>query len=1427
MGFSSTPTLRSSTSRQPPFSTVHIYWMGIGAHPSTTSGAMEGEAGLCLAVDLELSALSSLDVSSTQDPPHSELDGGSSVALPTQGVSTQSSSSSSLPSRQAATPNLAELRFEVQPTHAWAHTHSHQTSTLHSHVPSMPISQKCDVPSLLLLQRSVVEEAGVDTQRGYEAGVDTQESAPLPPPSELPSEPEPEPEPEPGPGPGPEPEPEPEPGPGPGPEPEPEPEPETPSSDPATIKNNGVEVAASLLEGAGRGLFARRRFAPRALITEYTGQKLVDKFAAAERFPQTHIFHMSPTSNGQMGNGIYIDGDREPIEGSGGGSFANHLQHKHHCNAEFALVDDEVFLRAKRGIEEGEEIYVHCGTDLDVMMGWRRRIVTTDVDGRRCVVTVAIPSEGPGPGQQRSTRRKIAALSAAQDRSTAQDLQREATLSTASRSASGASADVDQATSVPYYEYVDSGPGHELDGFMALCGTLIHPTGKKAKKTDSYLLYGQHDWEYRLPALKGSAACEQGYRTLLAFVGEGGLLGGATFRPLGNQTFEIVMLRVTATGKGVGGALVDRLKADLVAHHGEGVVVLAEAVEGPARDKKKVARFFSKRCGFQQTEEAERILDRYYLEKELSFYVDQQVDVNDTRAVDDARREWTQPWTGQEVADRCRSQLTFTWNTCRAPHKMIWRAAASPTPSAPLLVQPLPLAPVNVPQRVIHSPRLLACATPSGGEAAVETANAEKTVAVTAAVPKVPKVASVRAAGLETRSAEVVGVCSAVEEAVATAKAEERDGQSVVDEHRARPSRTHQRCHPKSVGGRGGAQRDEPAAAPSRGRHPSSEPSMRRLYTVAFTWPEGVSWWGATGSGRQAPGWYADRLTEQIELRASDGVSSFQVHIHGGIGPAALDELKQRWEAAFDAARRGRGCPPGGGGDDGGDGGGGGESLELVVCDASAPALWPHASRVLPLLEDRSDRVVVCIDVHDAVDKQTKEIESLLERMCVGGVGLGLTSWPGYGLRSSFAHDDPSIGPRPTLKIDRATVSDADNGIVWHLDCGLLISNAEFRRELRGIQGQGFEAHLEYCEAHFGYDPVCGTDEMILEMYLLAGRSGDQHLSQSVDRLLRKSASIRAHVLRPDPAKLNCGEVSEWSKALSQHRPAYVAQKRRPRRFVYDEEAEMSYPRAGRPLELRWGEPPKVRASARGVGGPTRQVPLIPAMPAPLQPKPCARPPPPGVNRGGNADGDGRLRPRAPPSARLASPAERPPAAVQLGVRGGWRVRSCTFACGSDAYLVERRGRGTTWEAHAIVAASVHLASLGIVGWGLYLALPGKVLPTTLGVYSEKVVSRHDDERSADEKAVEVTKHSDYVMVIKTTTKWEVVDGADAGPPFLQYANSPHPHGVSNCDVREDGAFVVSDVAERACLSTPLADQANAELLYEYGELYELPRGRL
>ena len=161
------------------------------------------------------------------------------------------------------------------------------------------------------------------------------------------------------------------------------------TTEPLTI-GNGVKVGDSKIEGAGRGLFVSRAICKGTLFTEFAGKRLVDKFAAARCAVQTHILHMSAAREGQLGSDIYIDGERKPIIGHGGGSFVNHQRFKKDCNAEFALWNDKVYLRATRDIILEEEVYVHCGTDIDVMMGRKRRIVVKNSDGKDTIETVTI-----------------------------------------------------------------------------------------------------------------------------------------------------------------------------------------------------------------------------------------------------------------------------------------------------------------------------------------------------------------------------------------------------------------------------------------------------------------------------------------------------------------------------------------------------------------------------------------------------------------------------------------------------------------------------------------------------------------------------------------------------------------------------------------------------------------------------------------------------------------------------------------------------------------------------------------------------------------------------------------------------------------------------------------------------------------------------
>ena len=166
----------------------------------------------------------------------------------------------------------------------------------------------------------------------------------------------------------------------------------------ATI-NNGVIVVKSTITNAGLGLFAQRPFTNKWLITEYSGKRLSDKFAAARCYPQTHLHHCCPTSHGHRGNDIYIDGLRTPIDGMGGGSFANHQPSKRNCNAEFALIRNRVYLRAKQDIATGDEIFVHCGSAdaVDVMMGRKRCVVCPNIDGKLSIAMQVIDNASVAP----------------------------------------------------------------------------------------------------------------------------------------------------------------------------------------------------------------------------------------------------------------------------------------------------------------------------------------------------------------------------------------------------------------------------------------------------------------------------------------------------------------------------------------------------------------------------------------------------------------------------------------------------------------------------------------------------------------------------------------------------------------------------------------------------------------------------------------------------------------------------------------------------------------------------------------------------------------------------------------------------------------------------------------------------------------------
>lgn len=195
-----------------------------------------------------------------------------------------------------------------------------------------------------------------------------------------------------------------------------------------------------------------------------------------------------------------------------------------------------------------------------------------------------------------------------------------------------------------------------------------------------------------------------------------------------------------------------------------------------------------------------------------------------------------------------------------------------------------------------------------------------------------------------------------------------------------------------------------PLPPPTRAqRRPS-----RKLYSICFTWPSGRPWLGEK-TNRNPPCWYAERVTEFIAARAADGTSSIQVALHGAIQAEVVAALERRWRAAFDEARRGSASARGGQQ----------ETLKIVRTAADAHPMLPIALRGVPLLDDASERTVLCVDVHDSLPRQAVEIDALIEQMEDEGRCAAFTTWAGYDLRSSFRRDDASIAPPRRLVVRR------------------------------------------------------------------------------------------------------------------------------------------------------------------------------------------------------------------------------------------------------------------------------------------------------------------------------------------------------------------------------------------------------------------------
>lgn len=129
---------------------------------------------------------------------------------------------------------------------------------------------------------------------------------------------------------------------------------------------DGVEVKASTIHGAGRGLFATKRFKKGNIITEFDGE-IISRDEALRRRLAREDSHIAGLDFDTQIDGINV----QAVDGKGGASFANDPRDTKRVNAK--KVENQVihgvirtgeptltraFLEATKQIDEGDEIFV-------------------------------------------------------------------------------------------------------------------------------------------------------------------------------------------------------------------------------------------------------------------------------------------------------------------------------------------------------------------------------------------------------------------------------------------------------------------------------------------------------------------------------------------------------------------------------------------------------------------------------------------------------------------------------------------------------------------------------------------------------------------------------------------------------------------------------------------------------------------------------------------------------------------------------------------------------------------------------------------------------------------------------------------------------------------------------------------------------------
>jgi hypothetical protein len=335
-------------------------------------------------------------------------------------------------------------------------------------------------------------------------------------------------------------------------------------------------------------------------------------------------------------------------------------------------------------------------------------------------------------------------------------------------------------------------------------------------------------------------------------------------------------------------------------------------------------------------------------------------------------------------------------------------------------------------------------------------------------------------------------------------------------------------------------------------------------------WPRGKTWKGKENKNRNPPQWYYACLLDFIQRNSGKENVRFVLHVHEAI--RSMLPTAPIYESCKSPS-----------------------TLSIEYCDIHLPPMWPNVKRFEPLIDSIVNELVIVADIHDIPELQTKTIEhyvslvtnshrqwtdQLLTTLNDGDDdmdliqpnGMILTFWPtddeNY-LVESF-HDDVRLGPKPTLE---AVHGKRQNK--WIIDGGLALSNLYARCAIReSHRNVTFAEHIKECSRIYNWDSdeLRGTDEALLQLYLLSFRTKDIPYEKEEEKL------IMEHVVR-QTAKPFVHNLSRRTTNPPKHDvfvpvnyvPNYIYQDNESRkRFVYDGEGKFNH--RGQYIELQWKE---------------------------------------------------------------------------------------------------------------------------------------------------------------------------------------------------------------------------------------------------------------